>query len=333
MKQIWVIVVIFLVFNINAQDFVYNYIDEYKDIAVEEMNKTGIPASITLAQGMLESNWGRSELARKAKNHFGIKADKSWSGKTMKWEDDEYHKGKLIKSKFRKYKSADQSFIDHSEFLANKKRYEFLFNYDVTDYVAWAKGLVKAGYATDPKYASKLIKIIEKYGLYEYDLKYIPAEIASAKNKNKKSDSYTLSFINKAKVIIAHEGETPKSIAKKLKIPVKKIIKYNDNVKRRYHKFKEGEVVYLSSKRKKYYGSDAYHTSSKGETLVDISQKYGINLKYLAKINKIKYHKKLKEGQRIKLKPFPSRAGNTVIASNNQNTEYLFDAPLTPENH
>ena len=178
MKQIWVIVVIFLVFNINAQDFVYNYIDEYKDIAIEEMNKTGIPASITLAQGMLESNWGRSELARKAKNHFGIKADKSWSGKTMKWEDDDYHNGKLIKSKFRKYKSADQSFVDHSEFLANKKRYEFLFNYDVTDYVAWAKGLVKAGYATDPKYASKLIKIIEKYGLYEYDIKYAPAEIA-----------------------------------------------------------------------------------------------------------------------------------------------------------
>jgi LysM repeat protein len=272
-------------------------------------------------------------LSTKANNHFGIKADKSWSGKTMKWEDDDYHNGKLIKSKFRKYKSADQSFIDHSEFLANKKRYKFLFDYDITDYVSWSKGLVKAGYATDPKYASKLIKIIEKYGLYEYDLKYIPVKEAYVKNrtKNKKSGSYTLSHINKAKIIIAHAGETPKSISKKLGISVKKIIKYNDNVKRKYHKFKEGDIVYLSSKRKKYYGSDSYHNSVKGETLVDISQKYGINLRYLARINKIKPHKKLKKGQRIKLKPVFSRSENIVVATSGRNDKYLFDAPLTPE--
>ncbi len=332
MKKILIIAGIFLVYSVNAQNFVYKYVNDYKDIAIEEMNKTGIPASITLAQGMLESNWGRSELSVKANNHFGIKADKSWTGKIMKWEDDDYHNGKLVKSKFRKYKSADQSFIDHSEFLANKKRYRFLFDYDVTDYVSWSKGLVKAGYATDPNYASKLIKIIEKYGLYEYDIEYTPKEIASVKNtkKVKNQDSYTLTYINKAKVVIAHKGETPKSIAKKLKIPVKKIIKYNDNVKRKYHKFKEGDLVYLSKKRKKYYGSDIYYNSKKGETLVDISQKYGISLKYLAKINKIKYHKKLKEGQRIKLKPFRSKPENIVVASSNNDAEYLFDTPLTP---
>ncbi len=332
MKQIWLILFIFPAFNINAQEFVYNYIENYKDIAIEEMNKTGIPASITLAQGMLESNWGRSELATKANNHFGIKADKSWSGKIMKWEDDDYHNGKLIKSKFRKYTSADQSFIDHSEFLANKKRYKFLFDYDVTDYIAWSKGLVKAGYATDPRYAGKLIKIIEKYGLYEYDLKYSHTQIASANAANTNSDSYTFAYINKAKVIIAHEGETPKSIAKKMNIRVSKIIKYNDNVRRKYHKFKEGEVVYLSSKRKRYFGREIFHNANKGETLVDVSQKYGINLKYLAKINKMNSHKKLKQGQRVKLKPVWDKNDNIVVASNTDREEYLFDAPLTPEN-
>ena len=328
--RILIILNIFLLFGLNAQNFVTDYIENYKDIAIEEMNKTGIPASITIAQGMLESNWGRSELAKKAKNHFGIKADNSWTGKVYKYEDDDYHKGKLIKSKFRVYNSPEESFIDHSEFIANKKRYAFLFKYDITDYRAWTEGLLKAGYATDPNYNKKLNLIIEKYGLWEYDMKYKPENsiVLQTEKEQSKTNSYSFTYINKAKAIIAHDGETPKSIAKKLNISYKKIIKYNDGVKRKYHKFNEGDIVYLSSKRKRYYGNESYYSPSKGETIVDVSQKFGINAKYLAKINKTKLHQKLKIGQRIKLKPVRTNRKNVVLASNEN--KYLFDEPLTP---
>ncbi len=330
MKKFLTVLIIFWTFGLNAQNFVNSYIEKYKDIAIEEMNKTGIPASITLAQGMLESNWGRSELAKKAKNHFGIKADNSWTGKIYKYEDDEFHKGKLIKSKFRVYNSPEESFIDHSEFIAKKKRYEFLFKFDITDYKSWTKGLLKAGYATDPKYNKKLNLIIEKYGLWEYDMNYKPENslASETKKENPPTNSYTFTYINKSKAIIAHKGETPKSIAKKLNISYKKILKYNDGVNRKNQKFNEGDIVFLSSKRKRYYGNNSYYSPSDGETIVDISQKFGLNAKYLAKINKIKIHKKLKNDQRIKLKPIRPNRKNIVVASNEN--EYLFDKALTP---
>lgn len=139
------------------------YIDTYKGIAIDEMYRSGVPASITLAQGLLESRYGLSDLAAKGNNHFGIKCHNDWKGKTMKVDDD--RKGEC----FRVYPNAGQSFRDHSDFLRFRDRYKALFELDITDYSGWAYGLSKAGYATDPAYPQKLIRLIEDYGLARYD--------------------------------------------------------------------------------------------------------------------------------------------------------------------
>ncbi len=158
-----------------------DYIETYQKIAIREMHRSGIPASITLAQGILESSWGNGSLALNANNHFGIKCKSTWDGPTFFIEDDDYDKGRLIKSCFRSYDNAEDSYIDHTEFLTDNPRYERLFTYDRTDYKQWAHGLKKCGYATDKKYAHKLINTIKKYKLYEFDLmlEERPAIIAS----------------------------------------------------------------------------------------------------------------------------------------------------------
>jgi len=151
-----------------------NYIETYQKIAVREMHRSGIPASITLAQGILESSWGNGSLALKANNHFGIKCKSTWTGPTFFIQDDDYKNGKLIKSCFRSYDNAEDSYVDHSDFLTDNVRYARLFTYERTDYKRWAHGLKKCGYATDKKYAYKLIRTIQKYKLYEFDL--VPEE-------------------------------------------------------------------------------------------------------------------------------------------------------------
>ena len=145
------------------------YIDAYKDLAVLEMHRSGIPASIILAQGIHESNSGKSSLAKQANNHFGIKCKSYWVGKTFFHKDDDFKNGKLIESCFRAYDSAVQSYVDHSNFLMTSKNYESLFNYDAYDYESWAYGLKRCGYATDISYSKKLIKIIEELELYKHD--------------------------------------------------------------------------------------------------------------------------------------------------------------------
>lgn len=146
-----------------------DYINTYKDIAISEMHRTGIPASIKLAQGILESNFGQSELAVNSNNHFGIKCHSSWQGeKYYKYDDEFCQEGNKKESCFRVYTDPGKSFYDHSEFL-KAKRYAFLYEYDSKDYVNWANGLLKAGYATDPQYANKLIGMIEKYELDRFD--------------------------------------------------------------------------------------------------------------------------------------------------------------------
>ena len=331
MKRILILALIVLIYKADAQDFVQKYIERYKDVAIEEMNKTGIPASITLAQGMLESNWGRSELAVKANNHFGIKAGKDWTGKIFEWEDDEYHRGTLIKSKFRVYNSPEESFRDHSMFLVRKKRYDFLFDYSVADYKSWTKGLVKAGYATDPQYSKKLNTIIEKYGLWEYDMQYKPVNsVVSAKERTvNEQQTNTVTYINKIKVIIAKCGDTPESLSEKTGIPVKKILKFNKYIKRRHQKLDCGDMVYLGKKKKRYYGIENTYFAAGGETLVDVSRKFGLNLSYLVHINRLRSRKRLKKGQRIKLKNI-DLGSVTVAVNENKEPEYLFDSPLTP---
>ncbi len=174
--------------NANNTEVTQNYIVQYGHIAIDEMSRVGIPASIKMAQAILESNSGRSTLAIQSNNHFGIKCGKNWKGGEVYREDDDYHHGLLVRSCFRAYDDPTESFYAHSEFIANpySKRYKFLFALDSYDYKAWARGLKKAGYATDPKYPSKLIAIIETYRLYELDMGIYPEqnEIAQLKKNS-----------------------------------------------------------------------------------------------------------------------------------------------------
>lgn len=344
MRYIILFLVILVSDTSKGQDFVFNYIDTYKDISIEEMNKYGIPASITIAQGMLESNWGRSDLAVNANNHFGIKCGKNWTGESFSWEDDEYKKGQIVKSCFRVYNSVSESFDDHSDFLS-KQRYRFLYDYDVSDYKSWAKGLVKAGYATDPKYADKLILIIENYGLYKYDLKYSPVEIVSYSKpassscfKNKKQNintknTYRIDYINGSKVAYAKNGDSPETMSKTIGVSLKRLLKYNDGWKKKNHKFKENDIVFLEKKKKAYYGNQELYIASNRESLAEISQKFGVKLKYLAKINKTKSKIKFRKGRKVLLKPISKRtewAANTKKFIDSK--RYLFEEALSPRN-
>jgi flagellum-specific peptidoglycan hydrolase FlgJ len=154
----------------NLDAAAYDYIEAYKDLAVVEMYRTGIPASVTLAQGLHESNYGLSPLAVEANNHFGIKCKSYWTGKTYYHKDDDVNKrGEIVESCFRAYRSDLDSYVDRSNYLMQTERYKSLFSYDKTDYVSWAQGLKSCGYATDPAYAQKLIAKIEKYNLSEFD--------------------------------------------------------------------------------------------------------------------------------------------------------------------
>jgi flagellum-specific peptidoglycan hydrolase FlgJ len=203
------------------------YIKKYAPIAVQQMYASNIPASITLAQGILESGSGKSELALKSNNHFGIKCHREWRGESVSHDDDE--KGEC----FRKYEFVATSYIDHSAFLTQRSRYAFLFNYNKKDYKKWAKGLRKAGYATDKKYPQKLIKLIETYKLYEFDA------FKKRNFKLKNSDSEVEDVIdtyeskkNKGKTYIVEKGDTLYSISRRFKISVnnlKKINKLNSN--------------------------------------------------------------------------------------------------------
>ncbi|MBT8231154.1 MAG: hypothetical protein HKN51_00715, partial [Saprospiraceae bacterium] len=192
-----------------AENQSIDYISQYKDIAISEMHRTGIPASIKMAQALLESGAGKSTLALKANNHFGIKCGNSWNGGTFYREDDDYKNGKLIKSCFRQFNSVSESYIAHSDFLTKQKRYAFLFNYHKDDYKSWAKGLRKAGYATDKKYPQKLIHIIEKYQLYELD--NLEAPILAQNNRKRTKEESTESS-HASKVIAA--AETSNTVVK-----------------------------------------------------------------------------------------------------------------------
>ena len=181
--------------NSSNEQAVRSYIDTYSSLAVKEMERTGIPASIKLAQAINESGFGQSYLAKKGNNHFGIKCGSSWNGATLYKKDDRYRKGKLVKSCFRKYDSVQESYKAHSNFLQQRERYQSLFNLRNDDYKGWARGLQKAGYATSKTYAKRLIVLIEKYKLYNYDKviktpKLQQRELVSRKGKRTKIVNY-----------------------------------------------------------------------------------------------------------------------------------------------
>ena len=249
------------------------YIKKYRDIAVEEMRKYHIPASITLAQGLLESGAGQSTLARKSNNHFGIKCGSDWDGKSVRYDDDARNEC------FRAYKHPKQSYEDHSKFLASRSRYAFLFRLKITDYKGWAKGLKKAGYATDRRYAQRLIDIIELYDLHQYDTK---KGLKWMKDNPNPHQPY---IANGLVYIVVRPGDTWKSISKEFDVSRKKLRKYNDLYKG--YVLQPGDILYLEKKNRKADKEHVVHVLRAGESMYSISQKYGIRLKNLYKRNKM----------------------------------------------
>ena len=249
------------------------YIKKYRDIAVEEMRKYHIPASITLAQGLLESGAGQSTLARKSNNHFGIKCGSDWDGKSVRYDDDARNEC------FRAYKHPKQSYEDHSKFLASRSRYAFLFKLKITDYKGWAKGVKKAGYATDRRYAQRLIDIIELYDLHQYDTK---KGLKWMKDNPNPHQPY---IANGLVYIVVRPGDTWKSISKEFDVSRKKLRKYNDLYKG--YVLQPGDILYLEKKNRKADKEHVVHVLRAGESMYSISQKYGIRLKNLYKRNKM----------------------------------------------
>ena len=250
-----------------------SYIKKYRELAVEEMKKYHIPASITLAQGLLESGAGQSELARKSNNHFGIKCGGDWRGKTVSHDDDA--RGEC----FRAYKHPKDSYEDHSKFLVGRPRYASLFKLKITDYKGWARGLKKAGYATNPRYADQLIGIIELYELYKYDEKNYLKWIK--KNPN----PHQTYIANDLLYIVVRAGDSWKSISQEFDISQKKLRKYNDLYKG--YALQVGDILYLEQKNKRADEDHIVHVLRAGESMYSIAQKYGIRLKNLYKLNKM----------------------------------------------
>ena len=323
-------------FSAGAQgDLTTAYIDRFQAIAIEEMNRTGIPASITLAQGLLESNWGRSELAVQGNNHFGIKCGNDWAGEVHYRHDDEFHdSGARKESCFRVYESPEESYYDHSEFLTDPKkteRYGFLFQLATDDYESWAHGLSKAGYATDPKYAQKLIQIIEKYKLSNYDTERI-VTLASYSEPGVKA--YRIDYINTCKATTALGGERADELADKMGISIRQLKKYNPFIHDRKQILPAGQTLFLEEKKAYYTGSETTHRIVRGESLESISHRYGIDPEYLISVNNLK-NTSLVPGSYLALTrqatyEVPSKEEWTVNETEETPGEYLFDRPLTP---
>jgi len=286
MKSIIAISVLLLTFassGFNDPTKATRYIEQYKHLAISEMHRTGVPASIKLAQGLLESGWGESTLAVEANNHFGMKCGSSWTGGTHYVYDDDYKNGKKIKSCFRVFASAHESYIAHSEFLSNpkKERYALLFYFPPTDYKAWAYGLKDAGYATDPKYPNKLISIIEKYELHQYDGdgEIIAYEADASRRTSTRSKSSSQSKLGKL---------------------------FNKRDSNRSRKRTDVE----------------YHIVSEGEQMRDLARQYGIPSALLYSKNRMPLGTEPLVGEKIQLKgtvrigerpkfDYPNRGGRT----------------------
>ena len=272
------------------------YIDQYRDMAIEQMLRNKIPASITLAQGILESGAGNSELVKKGNNHFGIKCHE-WTGRTVHKDDD------AKQECFRAYNNAQESYEDHSKFLTKNKRYSQLFSLSITDYKGWAHGLKACGYATNPNYAPMLINLIELYKLYEYD-RAKSYDKFMAQNSGHRQDGFLhpIHIYNKNYFLQARKGDTFKSIGKEIGISGKKIAKYNE---RDYNSpLVENEMIWLKKKQKKAEASykKRPHRVKAGESMYSIAQYYGIRLKSLYKMNKLSPDYELRIGDELRVR-------------------------------
>ena len=290
------------------------YIQTYKDIAIREMKTHKIPASITLAQGLLESGAGNSALAREAKNHFGIKCHKGWEGDTYIMDDDEKNEC------FRKYDNAEESFVDHSLFLTTRSRYAALFDLDITDYEGWARGLKAAGYATNPKYAQLLIDRIKLYDLAKYDeialgersddnqlpdiepedelleLAYSPENRSVFELVDMTADKRFIYENNGVRFVFAKEGETPERLAKEFGVKYQRFCEYNLLRHPDEMVFHSGDVVYLEKLSNKNWKAKK-HAVGEGETLRDIALRFAVKPDKILKKNGLAKDARVSKGQ------------------------------------
>lgn len=311
----------FLFFRADAQRLTQEaYIEMFSDLAVKEMIRTGVPASVTLAQGLLESEFGNSLLVQKSNNHFGIKCKSSWLGASVRHDDDERAEC------FRKYASAEESYIDHSDFLRSSPRYATLFTLRPTDYRGWAYGLKQAGYATNPRYPELLIRYIENYNLQQYDQVALNGGrtiiAASAKQStpvvmgppkkdpgNSEANSeyapvivaepFSRRTINRSEALFAPKGTSLLAIAIKYKVKLSKLLEWNDLEKDGL--LQQDQFIFLSKKQPA--GEVDYCYSQEGESLYDISQRQGVWLKNILEFNPVSSPSALKPGTKIYLKP------------------------------
>ncbi len=311
------------------------YISSYKDLAVAEMVRTGVPAAVTLAQGILETGGGQSDLAALAYNHFGIKCKAEWTGETMSHDDDAKNEC------FRKYVSVEDSYKDHSDFLRTRPCYAFLFKLDPTDYEGWAKGLKKAGYATNPAYPQKLIKLIVENNLQDYTLlalnggnkneemlanvkseiildeaiaaKPVAMKIIDEKTSNAVYPVNSVFSINDLKVIYAEAGTSLFAVANNHNISLKKLLEYNE-LADEADIVNLGQLIFLEKKSKK--GTKDIHIVEANETLRDISQKEGMQLASIMEYNGLQKGMEPARGEKIYLKyPAPSSPRLTTAES------------------
>ncbi len=316
-----------------------DYINNYKELAIQEEIRTGVPAAITLAQGLLETNAGQCDLVKSSNNHFGIKCKSDWTGSVVYHDDDA--KGEC----FRSYDSAEESYRDHSDFLKTRPNYAFLFNLDPTDYEGWAKGLKKAGYATNPAYSASLVKYIVNNHLQDYTLlalqrqqgreSLMAASLPAFNNAMQEEDEEEdapkqgpltakiaqttitaptalypsgVFSINETKVVYLQQGTSLFALASKYNIAYSKLLEYNDLAGEIRDK---NQLIYLAKKPKK--GSKPYHVVTIQESLQDIAQIEGVRLESILEYNNLGKHAAIKPGQKIYLQGFaPSSAKTTT---------------------
>ena len=325
MRSIFLFAVLFISgvgASAQSAEFIKDYIARYRDIAIEEMKRTGVPASIKLAQGIHESSAGQSDLVFRSNNHFGIKCKSNWSGESVSHTDDAPNEC------FRKYAMPEESYKDHSDFLRKNQRYAFLFNLDPTDYEAWANGLKKAGYATNPRYPQLIIKLIKEYDLQHYSL-IAMGKIADDRKEwmvmnegSGSSDILTTPVVHKEKnsgrkvniinqfpsgvfkindtrVVFAKKGTSFISIAQQNRVPLAKLFEYNDDMER-MDEVPFDQLIYVQRKRKT--GHHDHHIVVSGETSFDIAQLYAIRLNNLLELNHLEKGMEPAPGERIYLR-------------------------------
>lgn len=302
------------------------YVDRYKHLAVAQMERYGIPASITLAQGILESDCGNSLLSMKSNNHFGIKCKRNWTGEKVYHDDDA--RGEC----FRAYPSVEASYHDHAEFLDSQPRYDSLFAYSSSDYRSWARGLKAAGYATAPDYAQRLVRIIEETQLYLLDrtdgLRLWAARTGSAGDPDEwfaaqssvaeaaaeaavdpdnyrvtinAHEGYNVYVMNGVHYVLAGENDTFENIGRKFRLSPRNLRKFND-LKDRKAQPMTGEVVFIERKKRRWEGNAQHHIARQGETAYAVGQSYAIRTRSVEKMNRLKRGERIEAGRQLRIK-------------------------------